>query len=60
MIKIYINGKEVVSNKTFTITQDLLATSSTILNNCFPKTWEDDHDYVSRFFYPKDYSRCEI
>lgn len=60
MIKIYINGKEVVSDKTFTITEELLSTSSTILNNCYPKTWENDHDYVSRFFYPKDYSSCEI
>ena len=60
MIKVYINGNEVVSDKTFTITQDLLATSSTILNNCYPKTWETDHDYVSRFFFPKDYSSCEI
>lgn len=60
MIKVYIGGVEVVSDKTFTITEELLATSSTILNNCYPKAWEEDHDYVSRFYYPKDYSSCEI
>jgi hypothetical protein len=60
MIKIYIGGKEVVCDKTFTITEQLLTTSSTILNNCYPKEWENDHDYVSRFFFPKDYSSCEI
>ena len=60
MIKVYINNKEVVSDKKFKITEELLSTSSTILNNCYPKSWEDDHDYVSRFFYPKDYSSCEI
>ena len=60
MIKVYIGGREVVSNKTFTIKEELLATSSTILNNCYPKSWETDHDYVSRFYFPKDYSSCEI
>ena len=60
MIKVYIGGQEVVSNKTFTIKEELLATSSTILNNCYPKYWETDHDYVSRFYFPKDYSSCEI
>mgnify|MGYP006889821716 CR=1 FL=1 len=37
----YINDEEVVSNKDFTIVEEMLATSSTILNNCYPKTWED-------------------
>lgn len=60
MIKMTIAGEEVVSNKEFTITEEMLATSSTILNNCYPKTWEQDHDYVSRFYYPKDYSKCLI
>ena len=60
MIRMTIAGEEVVSNKEFTITEEMLATSSTILNNCYPKTWEQDHDYVSRFYYPKDYSKCLI
>ena len=60
MIKIFINGEEVVSNKDFTINEEMLSTSSTILNNCYPKTWEDDKDYVSRFYYPEDYSKCHI
>ena len=60
MIKMTIAGEEVVSNKEFTITEEMLATSSTILNNCYPKTWEQDHDYISRFYYPKDYSKCLI
>lgn len=60
MIKMTIAGEEVVSNKEFTITEEMLSTSSTILNNCYPKAWEQDHDYVSRFYYPKDYSKCLI
>ncbi len=60
MIKMYIDNEEVVCNKEFTIKEEMLSTSSTILNNCYPKSWEQDHDYVSRFYYPKDYSKCKI
>lgn len=60
MIKMYIAGEEVVCNKEFTITEEMLATSSTILNNCYPKTWEATKDYVSNFYYPQDYSKCLI
>lgn len=60
MIQIFINNEEVVSNKEFTIHEELLNTSSTILNNCYPKSWEATKDYVSNFYYPKDYSKCEI
>lgn len=60
MIKMYIDNEEVVCNKEFTIKEEMLSTSSTILNNCYPKSWEQDHDYVSRFYYPKDYSKCLI
>lgn len=60
MIKMYIDNEEVVCNKEFTIKEEMLSTSSTILNNCYPKSWEQDHDYISRFYYPEDYSKCLI
>lgn len=60
MIKVEINNEEVVSSKEFVINEEMLTTSSTILNNCYPKTWEEDKDYVSRFYYPLDYSKCNI
>lgn len=60
MIKMIIGGEEVVSNKEFTINEEMLSTSSTILNNCYPKSWETTHDYTSNFYYPKDYSQCLI
>ena len=60
MIKIFINDEEVVSNKELTIKEEMLTTPSTILNNCYPKAWENVKDYVSKFYYPKDYSRCII
>lgn len=60
MIKMFINDEEVVSNKELTIKEEMLSTPSVILNNCYPKAWENIKDYVSKFYYPKDYSRCII
>lgn len=60
MIKMYIDNEEVVCSNKLDIKEDMLATSSTILNNCYPKSWEDTKDYVSNFYYPKDYSQCLI
>lgn len=60
MIKVYINDEEVVCNKSFKISEEFLSTSSTILNNVYPASWENDKDYVSRFYLPKDFSKCEI
>ena len=59
-MRILINNEEVVCSNELEINEEMLTTSSTILNNCYPKSWEDDKDYVSRFFYPKDYSKCLI
>lgn len=60
MIKMLINEEEVVSNKQFTINEEMLSTSSTILNNCYPKSWEDTKDYVNNFYYPLDYSKFKL
>lgn len=60
MIQMFINNEEVVSNQNITIVEELLNTSSTILNNCYPLSWETTKDYVSNFYFPQDYSSCEI
>ena len=60
MIRMFINGEEVVCKNQFTITEEMLKASSTVLNNCYPKSWETDHDYVSKFYMPPDYSKCLI
>ena len=59
-MKILINNEEVLSGKDFTISEEMLNTSSVILNNVFPASWENDKDYVSNFYYPPDYSKCLI
>ena len=60
MLKIYINGEEVVCDKQLEIKEEMLSTSSCILNNCYPKSWENTKDYTSQYYYPKDYSKCLI
>lgn len=60
MLKMTIDDEEVVSKNNFTIKEEMLSPSSTILNNTYPKTWENDKDYTSRFYYPKDYAKLNI
>lgn len=59
-MNIYINNEEVICSQKLTIKESLSNTSSVILNNVYPKSWENDKDYVSRFYMPKDYSHCVI
>lgn len=60
MIKILINNEEVVCNNNISIKEEMLSTSSTILKNCYPKSWENDKNYTSRYYFPQDYSKCKI
>lgn len=60
MLKMTIDNEEVVSDKDITINEEMLSASSTILNNVYPKEWEEDKDYTSRFYYPQDYSKAMI
>lgn len=59
-MKILINNQEVVCSSKLTITEEMLNTSSTILNNCYPKSWETTHNYTENYYYPEDYSKCLI
>lgn len=59
-LKIKIDNEEVVCNNEIVINEKMLSTSSTILKNCYPKTWEQDKDYISRYYFPKDYAKCKI
>lgn len=55
-IHMYINNEEVVCDKKIDIVKQFNNTNTTVLNNCYPLSWEEDKDYVSRFYMPKDYS----
>ena len=60
MLKILINGEEVITDQNISIKEEFLSTSSFILNGVYPKSWEEDRVYNSRFYFPKDYSQCLI
>ena len=60
MIQIFINNEEVVCDKNLETNEEMLTTSSIILDNVYPKSWELTHDYVNNFYYPKDFSMCKI
>ena len=59
-MKMYINDEEVVCSNNFKITEEMLSTSSVVLKNVYPKSWEDTKDYVSNFYFPKDYSKFKL
>ena len=59
-MKIYIDGIEVVCDSDITIEKEFKNSSSVILNNVYPKEWEIDHDYTTRFYFPPSYSICNI
>ena len=59
-IHMYIAGEEVVCDKEIQVAEKLLNTNSTALYNCYPLIWEQDKDYISRFYFPKDYSKFEM
>lgn len=58
-MKILINNEEVVCSNKITIQEEMLSTSSTILNNCYPKSWENTKNYT-QYYYPQDYGKCVI
>lgn len=59
-MKMFIGNDEVLCSKDFTITQEMLSTSSIILNNVFPKTWDEEKDYTTNFYFPRDYSKFKM
>lgn len=59
MFKITIDNEEVITDKDFTIEEEMLNTPSVILNNVYPKEWETEKDYLN-FYHPNEYSKCKI
>lgn len=60
MYKIFVNDEEVCTSRNFKIKEEFLNTSSVILNDVYPISWEEDKDYVSKFYIVEDYSRVNI
>lgn len=60
MFQIYIDDKEVITSRNFSIKEEFLNTSSVILNDTYPAEWENSKDYVNNFYVPKDYTKASI
>lgn len=60
MLRILINGEEVITDQNISIKEEFLSTSSFILKGVYPKSWEENRDYTSNFYFPQDYSQCLI
>jgi hypothetical protein len=58
-MRIYIGNEEVVCNNNLQIKEKMLSTSSTVLKNCYPLSWETTKDYT-QWWFPEDYSKCRI
>jgi hypothetical protein len=58
-MEILINNEQVVCSNELVIKEEMLNTSSTILKNCYPLSWESTKDYTN-YYYPEDYSKCVI
>ena len=58
-MRILINNEEVVCKNNIEIKEKMLSTSSTILKNCYPMSWESTKDY-NQWWFPLDYSKCLI
>ena len=60
VIHMYINNEEVVCNKNINIVEQMTNPNTIILNNCYPLSWEEDKDYKSRYYMPRDYSLFKL
>ncbi len=60
MLRILINGEEVITDQNISIKEEFLSTSSFILKGVYPQSWEENRDYTSNFYFPQDYSQCLI
>lgn len=59
-MKVFINNEQVVCDKNIKIKEEILNTSSTILNKCYPLSWKGTDKLLTEYYYPKDYSKCLI
>lgn len=57
-IRIYIADEEVICENQFDIEEEILKTSSVILNKVYPKSWTNE--LLTTYYFPKDYSSCKI
>ena len=60
MYSIFINDEEVVVESNFEINEEFMNTSSIIFNKVYPKSWKGTNKLLTDYYFPKDYSKCNI
>lgn len=60
MYKIYINDEEVVVESNFEINEEYMNTSSIVFNKVYPKSWKGTNKLLTDYYFPKDYSKCNV
>src|SRR5574344_491188 len=60
MYSIFINDEEVVVESNFEINEEFMNTSSIVFNKVYPKSWKGTNKLLTDYYFPKDYSNCNI
>ena len=60
MYSIFINDEEVVVESNFEINEEFMNTSSIVFNKVYPKSWKGTNKLLTDYYFPKDYSKCNI
>lgn len=60
MYSIFINDEEVVVESNFEINEEFMNTSSIVFNKVYPKNWKGTNKLLTDYYFPKDYSKCNI
>ena len=60
MYSIFIDDEEVVVESNFEINEEFMNTSSIVFNKVYPKSWKGTNKLLTDYYFPKDYSKCNI
>ena len=60
MYSIFIDDEEVVVESNFEINEEFMNTSSIVFNKVYPKIWKGTNKLLTDYYFPKDYSKCNI
>lgn len=60
MFRFFIDNEEVVCESSFEIKEEFMNPSSIELYKVFPKKWKGTNKLLEEYYFPKDYSKCNI
>lgn len=60
MIQIFINDEEIVCESNFEIQEEFMNVSHIELYKVYPKSWKGTNRLLTDYYFPDDYSKCNI